>query len=285
MHYLFPKDPTRNFLKHNPEGWSYLRGYCAGMRWGKADLEENRALILGAGSVPGGAWDEETGLRTWSLDCTADHGMHGIADGYNRIVRLWVRLNGPPPFSRKRWESMLLHLSEYFDKRSQTNPPETFMVDGPPILASDGVTKVFLKSRPQDKYWITWETKIKSPFWSPLSNNYPIVFSTWPLRPREGVLLYYPGPPGSDLLLLRGQAGRTKDVMTAAFDMRYGFFLIYEPPSPPYVLKVPTRKITPETAMRETENSITFVISRFLPGKILLPVCLPFFLLRDGRIW
>jgi hypothetical protein len=52
--------------------------------------------------------------------------------------------------------------------------------------------------------------------------------------PRGPILLkiyiYYPGPPGSDLLLLRGIAGRTKDVLTMAFDMRYGFLLKWDPP-------------------------------------------------------
>jgi hypothetical protein len=40
----------------------------------------------------------------------------------------------------------------------------------------------------------------------------------------------YPGPPGSDLLILRGRVGRTEGVMTMAFDMRYGFLLKWDPP-------------------------------------------------------
>ncbi len=198
------------------------------MGWAKADLEENRALILGGGS-PGGPLDQETGLRAWELDCCADPGMEGVADGYNRIVRLWVHLKGPPPYSRKRWESMLLHLSEYFNNRAKTEPPIPFIADGPPILASDGVTKVFLKIRGSDKYLITWEAGNTSRFWSPLPNEGPIEFSTSPLSAKNGVLLYFPGPPGSDLLLLRGRAGHSQKEMTAAFDMRYGFCLTYEP--------------------------------------------------------
>jgi hypothetical protein len=227
-HYLFPKDPDRAFLNRAHTGWSYTRGYCAGMRWAKADIEEDRALILGGGS-PGGPLDRETGLRTWELDCTADHGMDGVRDGYNRIVRLWVHLKGPPSYSRKRWESMLFHLGEYFNKRAQTEPPIPFIADGPPILAPDSETKVFLKARSRDKYLLTWEAGTTSRFWSPFSRKGPIEFSTSPLSPRDGVLLYLPGPPGSDLLLLRGRAGNSQKVMTAAFDMRYGFCLMYEP--------------------------------------------------------
>jgi hypothetical protein len=163
-HYLFPKDPDRTFLNRAQTGWSYVRGYFAGIGWAKADLEENRALIMGGGPM----LDQETGPRTWGLDCTVDRGMEGVADGYNRIVRLWVRLKGSPPYSRKQWEGILFHLTEYFDKRAQTEPPENFVVDGPPILASDGITKVSLKFRKPDTYLITWDTKIKSPFWSPL---------------------------------------------------------------------------------------------------------------------
>jgi hypothetical protein len=201
--------------------------------WAEADLEEDRALILGGGPM----LDQETGLRTWELDCTRDKGMDGVADRYNRIVRLWVRLKGPPSYSpRKRWEGILFHLTEYFDKKAMTEAPERFIADGPPIIASDGVTKVFLKSRQTDsdlKYLITWNTAIKSPFGSPLppaSESDPIEFSPWPLSTNEGLLLYYPGPSGSDLLLLRGLAGHSKKQMTAAFDMRYGFLLKYEPP-------------------------------------------------------
>jgi len=225
-HYLFPKDPDRTFLHRAQSGWSYTRGYFAGMGWARADIKENRALILGGSDL----LDQETGLRKWGLDCTADRGVDGVADGYNRIVRLWVHLKGSPPYSRKQWEGILFHLNEYFDKRAQTEPPEHLLVNGPPILASDGITKVFVKSLQHDAYLITWDTKIKSPFWSPLPDNGPFGSSIWPLRPNEGVLLYYPGPPGSDLLLLRGRAGRTKDVMTMAFDMRYGFILTWEPP-------------------------------------------------------
>ena len=226
--YVLPKDPARTFLYHNPSGWSYIRGYCAGMGWARADLEEDPALILGGGSLDG-TLDQETGLRTWELDCTADRGMAGVADGYNRIVRLWVYLKGPPAYSRKQWESMLFHLTEHFNSRAQSIPPERFIVDGPPIIASDGVTKVFLKVRHSDIYLITWEAGNTSRFWSPLPNKGPIEFSTSPLSPRDGVLLYFPGPLGSDLLLLRGQAGHSKKEMTVAFDMRYGFFLRYEP--------------------------------------------------------
>jgi hypothetical protein len=224
--YVFPKDPARTFLYHNPSDWSYIRGYCAGMGWAKADIDENRALILGGSPI----LDQETGLRAWGLDCTADRGMEGVADGYNRIVRLWVHLKGSPPYSRKQWERILFQLTEYFDNRSQTEPPERLVVDGAPILASDGTTKVFLRFRQPDTHLIAWDTKIKSPFWSPLPDNGPFECSTWPLRPKEGVLLYYPGPPGSDLLFLRGLAGPTRDVMTMAFDMRYGFSLKWDPP-------------------------------------------------------
>jgi hypothetical protein len=123
----------------------------------------------------------------------------------------------------------LFHLSEYFNKRAQTAPPIPFIADGPPILASDGVTKVFLKARRSDKYLITWEAGKTSRLWSPFSNPGPVAFSTSPVSPRDGVLLYFPGPPGSDLLLLRGRAGTSQKEMTAAFDMRYGFCLMYEP--------------------------------------------------------
>jgi hypothetical protein len=30
-YYLFPKDPDRTFLDHPRSGWSYIRGYFAGM--------------------------------------------------------------------------------------------------------------------------------------------------------------------------------------------------------------------------------------------------------------
>ena len=225
-HYLFPKDPSRTFLNSAGNGWSYIRGYFAGMGWAKADIEENRALILGGGAL----LDQETGLRAWALDCTADLGMAGVADGYNRIVRLWVHLKGPPSYSRKRWEDILFHLTEYFDKRAETEPPESFVVNGPPILASDGETKVFLRFRQPNTYLITWDAKLKSPFWSPLQDNGPFECSTSPLWPNEGVLLYYPGPPGSDLLFLRGRVRGTKDAMTMAFDMRWGFLLKWDPP-------------------------------------------------------
>ena len=81
-HYLFPKDPDRAFLNRAQTGWSYIRGYFAGMGWAKADLEENRAYILGGEAL----LDKETGLRGRGLDCTVDRGMEGVADGYNRIV-------------------------------------------------------------------------------------------------------------------------------------------------------------------------------------------------------
>lgn len=152
-----------------------------------------------------------------------------MADGYNRIVRLWVQLKGPPAYSRKQWEGILFHLTEHFSNKARTILPERFIVDGPPIIASDGVTKVFLKSRRHDRCLITWEAGTTSRFWSPLPNKGPIEFSTSPLSPRDGALLYFPGPPGSDLLLLRGRAGNSQKEMTAAFDMRYGFCLMYEP--------------------------------------------------------
>ena len=118
LHYpiLVSEDPARHFLNHNVTGWGYTRGYFAGMGWAKTDLEEGRALILGPGSL-GGPLDQGTGLYAWELDCVRDHGMDGVVDGYNRIVRLWVCLKGPPSYSRKRWKSMLFHLTEYFKKR------------------------------------------------------------------------------------------------------------------------------------------------------------------------
>ena len=228
--YLFPKDPDRNYLQDPPHGWSYIRGYCAGMGWAKADLEERKAFILTAG-LPAAALDQETGLRIQGLDCVIDAGRKGIVEGYNRTVRHWIHQKGVPEYSRKRWESVLFHLTEYFDRRAQTDPPEEFMVNGPPILSSNNLTKVFLKSQQSDKYLLIWEAGVKNPFWSPFSNIGPIEFSTWPMLAKQGLLLYYPGPPGSDLLLLRGQAGRTTGEMTGAFDMRYGSWIRYEPSS------------------------------------------------------
>lgn len=44
--YLFPKDPDRAFLNRAQTGWSYTRGYFAGMGWAKADIEEDRRITL-----------------------------------------------------------------------------------------------------------------------------------------------------------------------------------------------------------------------------------------------
>ena len=216
FHFLFPKDPARNFLHHPPSGWSYLRGYCAGIGWAKADLKENRAFILVAG-LPGAALDQETGLRNYGLDCVVDAGREGITEGYNQIVRSWIRVKGAPVYSRKKWEGILYNLTDYFDNNSRITSPVYFVVDGEPILGPDGLTKIFLKSRRRTddtKYLITWEPDIE--------------YSTWPLMPKDDALQYYPGPPGSELIFLRGFHANTREEATAAFDFRYGFYLRYE---------------------------------------------------------
>ena len=215
-HFLFPRDPARNFLHDPPTGWSYLRGYCAGIGWASADLKEDKAFILVAG-LPGAALDRETGLRNYGLDCVVDAGREGITDGYNRVVRSWIRIKGTPAYSRKKWEGILYSLTDYFDNKSRNTSPESLVADGRPIIGPDGRTKLFLKSRRRTgdtKYLITWAPDIE--------------YSTWPLMPKDDALQYYPGPFGSDLLFLRGFHANTGEEATAAFDLRYGFYLRYE---------------------------------------------------------
>ncbi len=213
---LFPKDEPRNFLNNPPQSWSYLRGYAAGIGWAVADIRHKRAYILLAG-LSGGCLDRETGLTIWSVGCVVDKGIDGIVDGYNRIIRTYVRWEGPPEYSRKRWEQMLFNLNDYFDTRARQEPPQPLVVDGLPVLASDGKTKVWLRSRRKSQpddivYDLAWEPDV--------------VCLSWPVWPKEGALQYFPGPPGSDLLLLRGRMGRTKDTeVTAVFDMRFFSYL------------------------------------------------------------
>lgn len=190
------------------------------MGWAAADIKDNRAYILLAG-LPGACLDRETGLTIWSVGCVVDNGIDGLVDGYNRIIRLYVRWKGPPSYSRKQWEKILFGLNEYFDDRAKREPPQHLVADGPPVLAPDGRTRVWLKSRHKPKYdrvdyFLTWEPDVECLAWP------------WP---RHGVLEYYPGPPGSDLLLLRGVQAREKEVasvlvdreteVTSVFDMRF----------------------------------------------------------------
>ncbi len=225
--FLFPRDESRKFLNTPPQGWSYLRGYCAGIRWAAADIRQDRAYILAAG-LTGPALDRETGLTTWSVGCLVDNGIEGMAAGYNRIIRSYVRWKGPPSYSRKQWEKILFGLNRYFDDRAKREPPQRLVADGPPVLAPDGKTKIWLKSRHNPKYervdyLLAWEPNIECLVWP------------WP---RNRTLEYYPGPVGSDVLLLRGGLAREKDrptavitqdtIVTVAFDMRHGLTLSFE---------------------------------------------------------
>jgi len=51
------------------------------------------------------------------------------------------------------------------------------------------------------------------------------VTTAWEVRPRNGRLQYFSGPSGSDIIVIRGQAGHTDVESTGALDLRSGFWL------------------------------------------------------------
>jgi hypothetical protein len=213
--YLFTSNISYRSL-NTQTGWSYLRGYCIGMAFAREELRSDTAVII----MTGDNWllDRETGLNIWSTGCCPDKGMEGYIRGYNLMVHRYIRRKGYPLNSRKKWEDVLFNLNSYFDKRAQSERPMRLSVNGPPIVAPDGKTLLYLKSRkdfPGFRYDMQWEPDRTC--------------SLWPISPQNNCVECFLGPPGSDLILFRGVAEHQEEKdLTGAFDMRTGFWLQFD---------------------------------------------------------
>lgn len=213
--YVFPSNAS--YRDCGPQtGWSYLRGYCIGMGFALKELNARRAVLVASGDSSY-MLDKETGLNIWASGCCPDRGMDGYSAGFNWMIHQNIRWNGYPENSRKQWEDILFNLNAYFDERARTEEPVPMLVDGPPITAPDGKTLIYLKPRdhPYKVYHFRWEPER----WGPV----------WPISPIKDVIQYFPGPPGSDVLIFRGTYGRSKHLeITGAFDLRKGWWLKFD---------------------------------------------------------
>jgi hypothetical protein len=216
FHLLIPAGGVFEFLQSEERmfGMSYFRGYCAGMAAARRDLADNKAVIATFGEMLF-RLDASTGLPLVSLGCVADRGIFGYTDGYDRLVELYVQWKGLPRNSRKRWEYILQDPAEYFRIRSQPVTPLRLVADAPPILASDGKTRVALKAIRSTGY----------------KNKVVLHELNWGLKriniytlPIDGTIHCLAGPPESDFIVVRCMAegiDRTPIPYTYVLDLRY----------------------------------------------------------------
>ena len=227
---LFPRNAPRWYLYDSRQSevelkgrfaWSYLRAYCLGVTAAAEDLARNKAVLVTIGHTDE-KLDERTGLTILTQGSVADRGMFGYAAGYNRIVDVFIRLRGIPSNSRKPWEQILSNVNEYFDSRAKDDPPLQLVVDGKPVIMSDGRQVSFLShENPNHKviyYDLKWGNEIY-----PLLTFYPH---------SDDTMQFYPGPPGSDFVVLRGGDGNQfvypgieRVTVTIALDLRFGMIL------------------------------------------------------------
>jgi hypothetical protein len=197
---------------------SVLLGVIAGAE----DLASHKAVraLVGANDKN---LDRETGLTILSEGCVADQGMFAYADGYNRIVNLFIQLRGIPSNSRKPWDEILFRLNAYFDEREKTETPLKLIVDGKPVFTFDGKTRISLASIKRTDA-MAWAYELR---WG--QQEY-LLLTIWPHA--DGTIQCFPGPPESDFVLLRGgdasrflYPGIDRYTVTIALDLRFGLVL------------------------------------------------------------
>ncbi len=224
---FFPRNAPRWYLNSSEQelkaryGRTYLRAYCLGATAAAEDLIANKAVFVTTGDISE-HFDQETGLTMLSLGGDADKGMFGYAAGYNRIVGAFIRLRGIPSNSRKPWQQILSHLNEYYDSRAGSEPALQLALDAKPTRMPDG-RQVSFTSELNINHRVVWYNLKLGDVLYPLLTFYPH---------SDGTMQLYSGPPGSDLLILRGGDGGQftrpfieHNTQTIALDLRLGVIL------------------------------------------------------------
>ena len=185
---------------------SWWKDYRIG--WGNAQtaIDSGDAYFCGLTSgvshhVPN--VDDSTGLPIrWTKRCWMLDSMKAFAKGHNERTELYIKCEGLPSYSKKRWTSIILSPKAFFDSTSRVQMPSILVSDSGSLLTPDSTFRVELKTevvswsdQPVTQLRITNElTKVR------------VEDYLFGVREHGKVTVVF-GPTGSKLLFLKTQEG------------------------------------------------------------------------------
>lgn len=127
--------------------------YREGWERAAADLEVGRAAHFRTGGLPADDYpqriDTALGLPVvGNFSCLVDKQTIDLARGYNDCIEKYVRTNGLPSNSRKKWNDLILHPKKFFKAMAKTNPPfDLRALQDTVQTQEDGYRVVFVPAR------------------------------------------------------------------------------------------------------------------------------------------